>query len=342
MRLRRYWVDLWEGLADPYGSDPRLSGSVEDLVRVLAGRWAGRPADLRALDRRRALRPDWFQAPEMVGYVFYVDRFAGTLARRRGASRLPRGARGPLRPPDAPPSHASRRQRRRLRGGGLPGRRPGSRQHGGPGAPVRPALRERGISVCIDLVLNHCAAEHEWATRARAGDPEYSSSTSGSSRTARGPNRYEAHAAGGVPRLRPGQLHAAPRRALGLDDVQRLPVGPQLGEPAGLRRDHRHPARAREPRRRRLPARCRRLHVEAAGHELPEPARGPRPPARAAGVRPDRRPGGHLQGGGDRRARTIWRRTWASAGTTAASATSPTTTASWSSSGRPSPRATPG
>ena len=32
-------------------------------------------------------------------------------------------------------------------------------------------LRERGISVCVDLVLNHTAAEHEWALRARAGDP---------------------------------------------------------------------------------------------------------------------------------------------------------------------------
>jgi amylosucrase len=31
--------------------------------------------------------------------------------------------------------------------------------------------RRRGISLCVDLVLNHCAAEHEWAQRARAGDP---------------------------------------------------------------------------------------------------------------------------------------------------------------------------
>ena len=32
--------------------------------------------------------------------------------------------------------------------------------------------RGRGMSVCVDLVLNHCAAEHEWAVAARAGDPE--------------------------------------------------------------------------------------------------------------------------------------------------------------------------
>ena len=33
-------------------------------------------------------------------------------------------------------------------------------------------LRERGISLCIDLVLNHTAREHAWAEAARAGDPD--------------------------------------------------------------------------------------------------------------------------------------------------------------------------
>ena len=34
-------------------------------------------------------------------------------------------------------------------------------------------LRGRGISLALDLVLNHVAAEHDWAQRARAGDPRY-------------------------------------------------------------------------------------------------------------------------------------------------------------------------
>src|ERR687897_328931 len=34
-------------------------------------------------------------------------------------------------------------------------------------------FRERGMSACVDLVLNHCAREHEWAQRARAGEKEY-------------------------------------------------------------------------------------------------------------------------------------------------------------------------
>ena len=34
-------------------------------------------------------------------------------------------------------------------------------------------LRSRGISLTLDLVLNHVAAEHEWAVNARAGDRFY-------------------------------------------------------------------------------------------------------------------------------------------------------------------------
>ena len=32
-------------------------------------------------------------------------------------------------------------------------------------------LRARGISLMLHLVLNHVAEEHEWARRAREGDP---------------------------------------------------------------------------------------------------------------------------------------------------------------------------
>ena len=34
-------------------------------------------------------------------------------------------------------------------------------------------LRGQGISLVLDLVLNHVAREHEWAAKARAGDPTY-------------------------------------------------------------------------------------------------------------------------------------------------------------------------
>ncbi len=208
MRLRRYWVDLWEGLADPYGPDPRLSASLEDLVRVLAARWADRPADLRALDRKRALRPDWFQAPEMVGYVFYVDRFAGTL----------RGVEQHL-------DYLEEIGVRYVHLMPLLRTRAGDNDGGYAVADYRavePALgdmadlerlcglmRERGISVCIDLVLNHCAAEHEWAVRAREGDPEFEQFF-WIFPNRRGPNRYEATLPEVFPEFAPGNFTRLP------------------------------------------------------------------------------------------------------------------------------------
>ena len=45
----------------------------------MLARWSERPADLKTLDLGRDLHPDWFLSEKMVGYVFYVDRFAGNL-----------------------------------------------------------------------------------------------------------------------------------------------------------------------------------------------------------------------------------------------------------------------
>jgi amylosucrase len=172
LRLRRHWTDLWEGLEDPYGKDSRFAASLERLVRVLAARWAERPDHLRALDLQRAFHPDWFQAPEIVGYVFYVDRFAGTI----------RGVEEHL-------DYLEELGVRYVHLMPLLQTRPGDNDGGYAVADYRAVepglgsmtdlqrlcrlMRDRGMSVCIDLVLNHCAAEHEWAVRARAGDREY-------------------------------------------------------------------------------------------------------------------------------------------------------------------------
>ena len=34
-------------------------------------------------------------------------------------------------------------------------------------------LRENGMSLVLDMVLNHVAREHDWAVRARAGEQHY-------------------------------------------------------------------------------------------------------------------------------------------------------------------------
>jgi len=172
LRLGRYWPDLHDGLRPPYGDHAGFDALLEELVRLLAASYAARSEDLKLLDLERNLTLDWFQSERRVGYVFYVDRFAGDL--RGVAERLPY-----LEEIGADYVHLMPLLKRRT-----------PPNDGGYAVEdylaVEPSLgtmddlealcalfRERGISVCLDFVLNHCADTHEWARRARAGDGRY-------------------------------------------------------------------------------------------------------------------------------------------------------------------------
>ncbi|MFY0407709.1 alpha-amylase family protein [Solicola sp. PLA-1-18] len=168
-RVERWRPDLVEALTGLY-DDPE--GVADRLVALAAARFAERDDDLHALDLRRSLAPDWFQRPGALGYAAYAERFAGTLA--DVASRT-----GYLRDLGVTYLHLMPLL--------LP--RPGN-SDGGYAVmdygTVRPdlgtmddlralttTLRAEGISLCLDLVLNHVAREHDWAVRARAGEQRY-------------------------------------------------------------------------------------------------------------------------------------------------------------------------
>jgi len=170
-RLDRRFPDVHGPLEQLYGAED-LDGLIERLLRMVVDASAARPHELRALDYRREVNPDWHLSERQVGYVCYADRFAGSLD--KVADRLDYlGELGvtylhlmPLLQPrqgandggyavidfrSVDPRLGDMDDLERLAG----------------------ALRGRGISLCIDLVLNHTAAEHEWAERAKAGDPAY-------------------------------------------------------------------------------------------------------------------------------------------------------------------------
>ncbi len=88
---------------------------------------------------------------------------------------------------------------------------------------VTAALRDRGISVCIDFVLNHTAKEHDWAIKARAGESRYQKYYwTFPDRTL--PDRYEQTLVEVFPAHAPRELHLVRRHAaLGLDHLQRTP-----------------------------------------------------------------------------------------------------------------------
>ena len=142
---------------------------------------------------------------------------------------------------------------------------------------VAGALHDRGMSLCIDLVLNHTAREHAWAQGWLAGDPAYAGFyTAFPDRTCPTPTTRPSRRSSptGRPARSPGCRRPAAGRRLGLDDVLAVPVGPRLHEPRGDAGDARRDHLAGQPRRRRLPHGRRPVHVEAPGHHLPEPAGG--------------------------------------------------------------------
>ena len=170
-RLARWCPDLVSGVESVYGAQ-RAPAVLDGLVELAARAYAARSGSLHERDLERMLRPDWLQDPGLVGYAAYVDRFAGDLA--SAGERI-----GYLRELGVGYLH--------LMPVLLP--REGDNDGGYAVADygvIRPdlgtmddlaalarRLHEAGVSLVLDLVLNHVAREHAWAERARAGDPAY-------------------------------------------------------------------------------------------------------------------------------------------------------------------------
>jgi amylosucrase len=169
-RLAALEPDLLDTLGRVYGAEA-APAVARTLVGIARAAHDARPTDLHELDAQRLREPDWFQRPSMVGYAAYADRFAGTL---RGVGERAPYLRDlgvgylhlmPLLTPRPAPNDGGyavmdyRSVRPDL--GTLEDLRE-----------LTTTLRADGISLCLDLVLNHVAREHEWAAAARAGDPD--------------------------------------------------------------------------------------------------------------------------------------------------------------------------
>ena len=135
-----------------------------------------RPEPLKRLDAEREATGAWYRRRDLLGMQLYIDNFAGTIAgvedrldyiERCNVSYLH------LMPFLDTPADRSRSD------GGYAVRdfRTVKPELGTMDDLARLAERchERGISLCMDFVMNHTSDEHEWARRARAGEGEYMS-----------------------------------------------------------------------------------------------------------------------------------------------------------------------
>ena len=78
-RLVRFFTELHDPLKALYQDDPRLEPELAALLESIARAAKARGPTLRALDHEREITPDWLHREQALGYVAYVDRFAGTL-----------------------------------------------------------------------------------------------------------------------------------------------------------------------------------------------------------------------------------------------------------------------
>ena len=155
-----------------------LNKNQDEALEQLCGQmyrfYTERKAALKTMDRERAKDPQWYKGNRMVGMMMYVDAFAGDLngvlkhldyIEECGVNYLH------LMPLLDTPE---------------------GRSDGGYAVSdfrkVRPDLgtmedleclakecHKRGVSICLDFVMNHTSEDHEWARKAKAGDPEYQS-----------------------------------------------------------------------------------------------------------------------------------------------------------------------
>ncbi|MEW1953528.1 alpha-amylase family protein [Terrabacter sp. NPDC080008] len=171
LRLERWTDDLVAALATLYPEHDVTALATRLLETAVSG-FRDRDPELRRLDQRRLLRPDWLQQPDMFGYACYTERFAGDLRgvagrvdylRDLGVTYLHLMPLLLPREGDNDGGYAVADYRRV---------RPDLGDNDDLRGLTR-TLRGQGISLVLDLVLNHVAREHEWARRARAGESRY-------------------------------------------------------------------------------------------------------------------------------------------------------------------------
>jgi len=167
-RFDRWAPDLFDALNDVYP----INVALPRLIDVMAKAHLARSEALQQRDRERILQPDWFQSESTIGYVCYTDLFAKNLKgltkripylKDLGISYL--HLMPILKPrPGANDGGYAVMDYRSLR------EDLGSMSEL---AATAAKLHESGISLTLDLVLNHVAQEHEWAEKAKAGDATY-------------------------------------------------------------------------------------------------------------------------------------------------------------------------
>ncbi len=172
LRLERYFADFYDSFARLYQQHANFDEQLKAIGQQMVEYYLARSTQLRQLDLEREITPDWFQRETMVGGIYYVNLFSGNLQGIRDHLDYIRELElnyihlMPLLKPRPDPNDGGYAVEDYCEVNPELGSMNDLEQ-------LANELRSSGISLCIDLVVNHTAKEHEWAKRARVGDPEY-------------------------------------------------------------------------------------------------------------------------------------------------------------------------
>ena len=167
-RLERHYDELKWLYHELYCDEQAFGYFLEMLERC----WGERKKPLRDQDAAREADPNWYRRRDLLGMMLYVDAFAGDLKGVEG--KLPYLRECGVNYLHLMPLLES----------------PKGRSDGGYAVSdfraVQPRLgtmedlekladacRRKKVSVCLDFVMNHTSEDHEWARKARAGEPGY-------------------------------------------------------------------------------------------------------------------------------------------------------------------------
>ena len=145
-----------------------------ELCGQLQAFYQERTDTLKNLDLKREADPNWYKKNDMLGMMFYIDNFAGNM--KGVESKIDYLEKNNVNYIHLMPFLDT----------------PEGRSDGGYAVAdfrkvqeklgtmedleeLTGACHEKGISVCMDFVMNHTSEDHEWAKKARQGDGEYMS-----------------------------------------------------------------------------------------------------------------------------------------------------------------------
>ena len=168
-RLARHHDELKWLYCELYHNDTQ---AFDYFLEMLRRCWQERKVSLKRQDTKREADPGWYRRRDMLGMMLYVNAFAGTLAGVE--EKLPYLKECGVNYLHLMPLLES----------------PTGRSAGGYAVSdfrsVQPELgtmedletladacRKGGICLCLDFVMNHTSEDHEWAKKARAGEPGY-------------------------------------------------------------------------------------------------------------------------------------------------------------------------